>query len=632
MFAAMASLFSVVQQTPVFRTGVDLVVIDVVVVNKAGNPVTDLKASDFTVVAARRPRRIVAADFVRTAPHPAVATTESALAAVSAPSVGSDGSRPLGRTFLFVVDVDEIRAGQGGVAIKSIAEYVDRLPRDDRVGIVALPTGTPHVDPTTNRDLIRSAAGRIFGTANRYGGLGVCEMTPGEAHAIVSNDDRGWKAYQERTAGRPCPQQDPRRTLERYTRHTRAILDTLEALAETIAPLPGSKTLVYVSEGIVANLDTTLDVRDFARITEKTGVTLYSLHLDVPPSEASLYGNNSMLSRRLDDLLGMDSMVEISHAARGTAFRVSGSAINALTQIDRETSGYYLLSFEREPTDKDGARVGVQIRVNRPGLDVRARREFTAASQKATPKIDVPQNPKEVIAELLKLSTPVVELGVDIDTFFQPVRGSATGVQIMLVAEINHRGRPISAVGYEIFDEQDKRAAESFDYPPILKFIDDTRTLYQITQPLAAGKYRLKLGVIDEDGRRGSIEHRFEVPSWTPNALRMSDLIVGDASKGFRPAARIGGTSGRLGVRVELHVDSSTLWEGASLELVVERTGSSSTVERRTLDLASTNDTRVRNANTVVDLAGYSPGEYVISAILRGPNGEVARRSRTFKR
>src|SRR5262245_13704229 len=52
------------QQTPVFRSGVDLVTVDVLVLDKSGKPITDLKAGDFTITAGGKARRVVAADYV----------------------------------------------------------------------------------------------------------------------------------------------------------------------------------------------------------------------------------------------------------------------------------------------------------------------------------------------------------------------------------------------------------------------------------------------------------------------------------------------------------------------------------------------------------------------------------------
>jgi len=47
------------QQTPTFRSGVDLVTVDVGVIDQTGKPVDDLHAADFTVKIDGQVRRVV---------------------------------------------------------------------------------------------------------------------------------------------------------------------------------------------------------------------------------------------------------------------------------------------------------------------------------------------------------------------------------------------------------------------------------------------------------------------------------------------------------------------------------------------------------------------------------------------
>src|SRR6476646_2773863 len=51
-------------QTPVFRSRVDLVTVDVAVVDESGRQVTGLTAQEFAIVADRRARRVVSADYI----------------------------------------------------------------------------------------------------------------------------------------------------------------------------------------------------------------------------------------------------------------------------------------------------------------------------------------------------------------------------------------------------------------------------------------------------------------------------------------------------------------------------------------------------------------------------------------
>jgi hypothetical protein len=144
-----------------------------------------------------------------------------------------------------------------------------------------------------------------------------------------------------------------------------------------MAPLSGQKALVLVSEGLFNDPQSQGDVDLFAAAAERAGVVLYALHLDVPRMDAAAGPNNVTLTRTLDDQVGFDGLAEAAVAARGTAFRVVAQATRLLERIDTELSGYYLLFFERDATDREGQRQRIEVKVRRPGLDIRARREFT---------------------------------------------------------------------------------------------------------------------------------------------------------------------------------------------------------------------------------------------------------------
>ena len=51
-------------QPPSFRAGVEVVSVDVGVVDKQGQPLRDLTASDFVVTVAGQPRHVVTAEYV----------------------------------------------------------------------------------------------------------------------------------------------------------------------------------------------------------------------------------------------------------------------------------------------------------------------------------------------------------------------------------------------------------------------------------------------------------------------------------------------------------------------------------------------------------------------------------------
>src|SRR5688572_15112876 len=98
--ALVASLAA--QQQPTFRGGVDVMSVDVVVLDKTGMPVPLLAAEDFGVTFGKKPRRVLAAEYVSSA-QPKRATTLR-----SAPAASSNRRLLAPRTFMFLVDTTQI--------------------------------------------------------------------------------------------------------------------------------------------------------------------------------------------------------------------------------------------------------------------------------------------------------------------------------------------------------------------------------------------------------------------------------------------------------------------------------------------------------------------------------------------
>lgn len=642
------------QQAPAtFRAGVDLVNVDVVVIDKAGIPVTDLVAADFTVTAGRRPRRIVSSEFVGVT-RGGTDVAAAAPAGLPAPT-SNQRVATQGRSILFVVDVDEIRLGEGRLAMRTIAEYVEGLDASDRVGLVTLPYGSPRVDFTTNRQLIREASEQIVGASRR---MNSPEMSPGEAAAIAVGDTAAlaaWDARRKGLGGAPpisgitgnClgpanipptgpPIEQPvvapdeckqkaERTLDVYRRSSRATLDTLRALAETMEPIAGQKALILVSEGFYADARVQSDMRAFASAAERARVALYALHLDAPVMEAAARGGPTGDSRILDDRIGFDGMADLAYAARGTAQRVIAHPAAPLTRIDTELSGYYLLAFERSADDGDGEHIRIDVKVSRPGLDVRSRREFTPAPLKAPPagtkKTTV--DPKAAMGALLNRPGPLGDIAIDIDTFAMPVNATSSKVSVMIAADIA-ADSPTVDVGFEVRDSTGKTVADSFDPSANLQPLTDGRALYAVTVSVAPGAYTVTLGAIGADGKRGSVTHAFEAKAWPAGPLRMSSVILGEVVGGaFRPTARPRADRDLVAARVEVHAASPTAFDMYTVRFDITPVGETTAVVTAPGRLGGAPDALRRAATTLIDLRDLPVGDYIIGVSLYAPSGDV---------
>ena len=599
-------------------------------------------------------RRIVTVEYIPARMTPPTPGVSSDLP--PAPESSSNTRPVMGRSIIFAVDVEEIRAGEGRTALKSISDYLDKLSPDDRVGLVSLPFGTPRVDLTTNRSLVKDGAALIAGASNRARDP---HMTPGEAAQIYQKDVSAVVAYWERTVGllfgdsdpnihcappgprpfdppqevsQPCVD-DARRALDVHRRHTSDLMSSLAAVARAMTSLPGPKAIVLVSEGLFTDALTRDSVAEFSQQAERSRTSLYALHLDAPLSEAAAGSHAATVeSRSLDDRLGFDSMGEVAASARGTAFRVVGMPANTLRQIDTELSGYYQLSFERSADDRDGKRVGIDVKVNKPGLDVRARREFTPQPAGTTDSLPPAKSndAKVTMGELLHWPTAISEVGIDLDTAALPVDGSATDARTIITAEIANAS--VTAIGFEITDDKGKIVSDTFDAQPATQPLPDGRALYPAAIAIPSGHYRMKFGVTDSAGKRGSLQHAFDVPAWTPGAMRIGDLILGIEDNGrFRPAARIAAGAASLRVRVEIQADAPEAFNDARATLQVLKPGGLVPVVEEAAALASTSNPLRRAIYRPVAIDVLPAGDYVVKVTITS-GGVTTTRMRMFRK
>jgi VWFA-related protein len=641
------------QVPPVFRGGVDLITTDVTVTDGAGRPVTDLRLEDFRVAVDGRPRSLVSAEFIAARPAPAEVAGGD-LGPVSGPDSNTE---PLaGRTIIFVVDVDEIRFGEGRAAMAALADYADGLGPTDRVGLVALPSGRPRVDATTDRRVLRESLSQITGISSRQRRP---EMSPGEAAHIAAGQTAVAETYLRRVRAGDCTLRGDRlgqaaanlsfdarlacrevaeKTLEIYRGHSIQVLSSLRGLVELLGTAEGPKVLVFVSEGLLIDDKTARALQEFTRAAERARVVLHALQLDVASNLAENRGaaGANADSTTLDQRIGFDGFTALAEAARGRAVRVIADPTAALDQLAAELGGYYLLSFEREPSDPEGGALRLGVEVARPDLHVRRRARVTGepAARLELPRVspDVPEaDARAAMVELLH--APVLAGGVrlDVDSFAVPIVGRPNDVRTVIAAEVEHDGARVISLGFEVLTDQGALVADNFVRHPDLQPVTDSRALFLAPAVLPPGRYRIKLGVVDDQGRRGSVEHPFEVRPWAPGApVRISEVVLADGRDG-RLVARDPGA--RLAARVEIHADAPEAFLGYSAAVSVGR------LEAEGVQWFADGDLELlelgalqRGAQAVLNTGDFPPGRYVVRFTIAAPGGETHVLARTFRK
>lgn len=159
------------EQKPVFRTGVELVTVDVTVLDRQGQPLRGLTQADFSVTVGGMPRRVVTAEFVDVAGSRAAAAATPDLVPVSS----NDGAG-VGRLFVFIVDQNTLEVGSVRQVAKAATNFFKRLSFVDRSALLLMPAG-PGVEFTWAHDRVRDALQRVVGLSmpssgtNEFGSL-----------------------------------------------------------------------------------------------------------------------------------------------------------------------------------------------------------------------------------------------------------------------------------------------------------------------------------------------------------------------------------------------------------------------------------------------------------------------------
>jgi VWFA-related protein len=506
---------------PTFRSGVDLVTVDAAVLDGEGRPVPGLRAEDFRIEVDGRPRRIVSAQFID--------LTESiALPQPSAAHFSSNAGAGDGRIVVIAVDETHIRRLEGRRALDAASRFIDVLPALDRVGVISLTTESAFT-LTRDRRALRQRITGMLGRGDLSGGqfnLGISEALEiadgGRARladAVLRECGRSLTEYVStaRAADDPssardsCPEQleqQSRGLAQQAHAQARTSLAALEALIARLKDLPGPKTIVLLSEGMIVD-PRRIDLSRLAAGAQAARVTIYSLLLDIPLFDATQERVSPSADR--DRQVREDGVDRVTGAARGAVFRQVGSDAAPLARIARELSGHYLLAFEASDGDRDARAHRIRVTMAGGRQLVRARTHFSVSA--APPPARGAQ-----LSALLRAMSPATELPLRVATYTyaEPARRA---LRVVISAEAGNGTDGVGAwLGFVLVDAAGVIAATAT--------VESRSGQYAFSSVVPEGRYTLRAAAIDAMGLQGSVERVFVAKLAGTAELRCGDLML----------------------------------------------------------------------------------------------------------
>ncbi len=340
------------------ETGVTLKLIQVVVTDKKGNPITDLKKEEFTL--SDNGRVVKLTEFER---HGAGGndtdrmTSEQRNSAV--PPVR------LGRTLFFIFDFAYADPQGIRLARDASLRFIDsNLRPEDKVGVLSF-SGTRwlqvHEFLTNDHGRIRQYV-ESFGPQSLMKVLINPKVDPDSEQVKVKKRDED--VVSVNVAGPEAG----------YV--ARNFVWAMTSLAQSLRYLPGQKTIVLFSSGIPgallfkgelqwarnSNIDLRFAYLDMCKDLAAANVAVYPINTE-PRSEKS------------DSDTGVVSLEKMASATGGRYLGRSLDSTDHLEEIQALTKSYYVLGFPIKDS-ADGRYHKVSVRVSRPGCQVRAQEGY----------------------------------------------------------------------------------------------------------------------------------------------------------------------------------------------------------------------------------------------------------------
>lgn len=435
------------------KVPVEVVVVNAIVTDRDGNPITDLTVDDFEILENRKKQTI------QSFSQEIYQGSQSSLSwgsAIGAEEPATEEAPPKPRLLSLVID-DLTYPPMGTLSrtIKAIRGFVERgLKAGNHISIMTASRG--HFVPfTQDSELLLAEIGRIHkkldftSSMNRAGCVTMTDAQAEEIHVISSSP--GSRAFDVAMAdAEDCgigeasanPVSDGRQrvgvgatvldpdqqALEAFVRtqasmhlslktgRTRRLLDVLRGHIRSLGPVEAQKSLVLLSAGFLHRA-LRYDLERLVDRALKTGIIFNTIRI-TGLETSSMYdvsndfSDNSNL--RLDKALlvtedrrqkGM-ALDYLAMATGGISFKDNNDLAAGLRQVVDQQFSYYVLSYATPPKKPDGRYYRLRVKVSRPGVRVTHRKGFFAPKERLSPE----EQKKKEMLEAMRAPTDLREI------------------------------------------------------------------------------------------------------------------------------------------------------------------------------------------------------------------------------
>ena len=425
------------QQDEVVRFRTNEVRLDVVVRDKKGRPIKDLKATDFEVSEDGVPQKVESFRFVTSVVAPAAAETRpdknEAVGPTTSTRTTATPTAPASTPTVTALVFDRLSQEARALARKAGLSYAQEgMTAGDYTGVFGIDQSLRTIQSfTDNSELVKEGVERATSTVTSTYNSGAARMRQNADRSIAldqqitdssaaasaagaSRDSAGASAAGA-ASGQAAEEQkllqmqsDILDHFERLERDQQGFA-TINSLLAVISPmhnLPGRKTIILFSEGLKLPPDVQQKFPAVINAANRANVSIYTidaagLRIESGTAEAArelnslVAGRLQQLSRagdrsnvpymrtleRNEDLLRYDprsGLGQLADQTGGLLIHDTNDLVSGVRRINDDMHGYYLLTYAPQNKDYDGRFRQISVKVDRPNIEVQSRKGYYA--------------------------------------------------------------------------------------------------------------------------------------------------------------------------------------------------------------------------------------------------------------
>jgi VWFA-related protein len=558
-----ATLLPQVQQGPTFKVYSDLVLVDVVVTDKKGNPIRNLAKRNFHVFEDGVEQSIQIFRFEDISQFEAEQAKEPAPAppapAVASPPVQktlaqkADEARYSNRRLIVMMfDLSSLDIPDAIFARKSAEEFIHtKISPADLVAIVVMAATLRVVqDFTSDQNLLIAGLNKLkLGQSAELVAQGATDTTSGDITGTAENTN-------EDTSD-PYALDDTQFNIFNTDRKLMAI----ESVANMLKDLPEKKSLIHFSSGLqTTGIENQSQLVATVNAANRSNMSIYAVDarglIATPAGGDASHGGTggtamfSGASQRsgLSNIdAAQETLTTLSEDTGGRAFLDTNDLGQVFDQVQNDTNAYYLLGYYSNNTKHDGRFRKIKVTVDESDTKLRFRPGYFAPKEFGQ---FTKSEREHQLDEAINADSPFSDLPFILAAYsfkaedpqnpknnqmFVPVSLRLPSSDVPFSAKKDRKEADFDFVG-QVRDPARGDAMVSYVRDVIHLKLDDATysriaaggsIQYDTGFYLRPGNYKMKFLIReDQTGKMGSFEQSLAVPDLSKQTLKMSSVIL----------------------------------------------------------------------------------------------------------